>query len=51
MCGGDCAGCYRKKGRQGVSFVAQLVKSLTSIHEDSGLILGLAQCVKHQALP
>ena len=35
----------------GVPFVAQRVKNLTSIHEDSGLIPGLAQQVKEAELP
>ena len=34
---------------QGVSVVAQLVKNLTDIHEDVGLIPGLAQWVKEES--
>ena len=35
----------------GVPIVAQRVKNLTSIHEDTGLIPGLAQWVEDQVLP
>ena len=35
----------------GVPFVAQQVKNPTSIHEDSGLIPGLARGLKDPALP
>ena len=42
---------WHKNLHIGVPIVAQWVKNPTSIHEDVGLILGLAQQVKHPVLP
>ena len=41
---------YKKK-LTGVSIVTQQVKNLTNAHEDADLIPGLAQWIKHLALP
>ena len=40
----------QKKNHLGVTYVAQRVKNTASVHEDVGLIPGLAQWVKDPAL-
>ena len=52
-CGGEAAEWWRdaKTANWGAPVVAQELMNLIRIHEDAGLIPGLAQWVKDTALP